>query len=408
MPHDKASRFPTNLTGDEWVARARALGPVIAQYRDEGETLRHLPKPLFEAMRDAGMFHLWVPRAYGGAEVDIETMVRVTEEVSRHDGAAGWNVMIGANTAILWAFMDKAAATKIFADDPNSVIAGTILATQGRATKVDGGYVINGRWPLASGCHHANWMVTACFIYGADGKPKLGADGQPEPNAFFVPIDECEILDTWHSAGLRGTGSHHFQCKEIFVPESRHFASVGAPPVQPGALYSTQIPTVWGPNVSAVALGIARDAIDSFIKLAHEKMPTRIPRLLADQEVVHLKIGQAESLLRSGRALLIDTIRDTWALMAAEKPVPADLASLVRLACATAVQNAAQATDLMFTAAGATSIYATSRLERCFRDVHMVSQHGVVGPTNFVLAGRQFLGLTGIGADGRLHEARKS
>ncbi|HEY5208081.1 MAG TPA: acyl-CoA dehydrogenase family protein [Stellaceae bacterium] len=386
------------VSGDEWVARARAMAPLVERYRDDGEAARQLPRPVFEAMRDAGLFHLWVPRAYGGAEVDIATMVRVTEEVSRQDGAAGWNVMIGANTAILWGFMNGAAARGIFDADPNSVIAGTILASQGRATVVPGGYRINGKWPLASGCHHANWMVTACFIYGANGKPKLGPDGTPEPNAFFVPISDCEILDTWYTAGLRGTGSHHFQCVDIFVPETHHFASIGAPPVQPGPLYRTQIPNVWGPNVAAVALGIGRDAIESFIRLANEKKPSRMTALLAQQDVVQNKVGQAEALLRSGRAFLMETIGAMWTLMTDGKPVPPGLAAENRLACATAVLNAIEATDLLFTAAGATSIYATSRLERCFRDVHMVSQHGVVGPTNIIFAGRSLLGLTPEGA----------
>ncbi|MGH7072606.1 MAG: acyl-CoA dehydrogenase family protein [Stellaceae bacterium] len=383
---------------DEWVARAHQLAPLIAQYRDEGEQARRLSRPVFEAMRDAGLFHLWVPRAYGGAEVDIATMVRVTEEVARQDGAAGWNVMIGGNTAILWGFMNERAARGIFSADPSSVIAGTILASAGRATVVPGGYRINGKWPLASGCHHANWMVTACFIYGADGKPKLGRDGAPEPNAFFVPISDCELLDTWYSAGLRGSGSNHFQCTDIFVPEAYHFTSVGAPPVQPGPLYSTQIPNIWGPNVSAVALGIARDAIESFIRLAGEKKPSRMQSLLAQQDVVQNKVGEAEGLLRSGRAFLMETIGEMWALLSAGRPVPFDLAAMNRLACATAVQNAIKATDLMFGAAGANSIYATSRLERCFRDVHMVSQHAVVGPTNIIFAGRSMLGLTPDGA----------
>ncbi|HEY7992543.1 MAG TPA: acyl-CoA dehydrogenase family protein [Stellaceae bacterium] len=386
------------VTGDDWVARARALAPLTEKYRDEGEAKRQLPQKLFEGMRDAGLFHLWVPRAYGGAEVDLATKVRVTEEVSRQDGAAGWNVMIGGNTAILWGFMNEAVARGIFADDPNSVIAGTILATHGRAKKVPGGYRINGKWPLASGCHHANWMVTACFIFDDDGKPKIGPDGQPEPHAFFVPIADCEILDTWYSAGLRGTGSTHFQCTDIFVPDDREFASIGAPPVQKGPLYSTQIPNIWGPNVAAVALGIARDAIESFIRLATEKKPSRMNSLLAQQDVVQNKVGEAEGLLRSGRAFMMETIDAMWQRLSAGKPVPMELAAENRLACSTAVQQAIKATDLMFGAAGATSIYATSRLERCFRDVHMVSQHGVVGPTNIMFAGRSMLGLTPEGA----------
>jgi alkylation response protein AidB-like acyl-CoA dehydrogenase len=197
---------------------------------------------------------------------------------------------------------------------------------------------------------------------------------------------------------LRGTGSHHFQCTDVFVSEDYHFASVGTPPVQPGPLYSTQIPNVWGPNVAAVALGIARDAIESFIRLASEKKPSRMASVLARQDVVQNKVGHAEGLLRSGRAFLMETIGDMWTLMSAGKRVPLDLAASNRLACATAVLNAIAATDLMFGAAGATSIYATSRLERCFRDVHMVSQHGVVGPTNIIFAGRSMLGLTPDGA----------
>ncbi|MGH6981275.1 MAG: acyl-CoA dehydrogenase family protein, partial [Stellaceae bacterium] len=326
------------VTGDDWVARARSLAPLTEKYRDEGEAKRQLPQPLFEAMRNAGLFHLWVPRAYGGAEVDLATKVRVTEEVSRQDGAAGWNVMIGGNTAILWGFMNEAVARGIFRDDPNSVIAGTILATHGRAKKVPGGYRINGKWPLASGCHHANWMVTACFIYGDDGKPKIGPDGQPEPHAFFVPIGDCEILDTWYSAGLRGTGSHHFQCTDIFVPDDREFASIGAPPVQKGPLYSTQIPNIWGPNVAAVALGVARDAIESFIRLATEKKPSRMNSLLAQQDVVQNKVGEAEGLLRSGRAFMMETIDAMWKLLSAGKPVPMEIAAENRLACSTAVQ----------------------------------------------------------------------
>jgi len=394
----KAPRSGPGLTGEQWLERARGLAPLTEAHRDEGEAIRQLPQKLFEAMRDAGLFHLWVPRAYGGSEVDIATMVGVTEEISRQDGAAGWNVMIGANTAILWGFMNERVARGIFAADPNSVISGTILASAGRATLVPGGYRISGRWPLASGCHHANWMVTACFIYGEDGKPRLGADGAPEPNAFFVPIEECEILDTWYTAGLRGTGSNHFQCENIFVPEECHFASVGTPPAQSGPLYGMQIPNVWGPNVSAVALGIARDAIESFIRLAAEKKPSRMPSLLAQQDVVQMKVGQAEGLLRSGRAFLMETVGEMWALMSVGKPVPPSMAALNRLACATAVLNSIQAVDLMFMAAGASSIYTTSRLERCFRDVHMVSQHGVVGPTNIILAGRSMLGLTPQGA----------
>jgi len=376
----------------KWLEKARALEPIVQQHRDEGEEQRHLPDPTWQAMRAAHLLRMWVPSALGGAEVELETMVRVVEELSRQDGSVGWNMMIAGNTSILWAFISHETAAGIIGDDPDTVLAGTILAGAGKALPVEDGYRVSGRWPFASGCHQADWMVASCHII-EDGAPRLGANGTPEVHAFVVPKSDFEILDTWHTAGLRGTGSHDFQVTDVFVPADRFFKSWAPTAYQPGPLYNTMITNVWGFNVSAVALGIARDALDSFAKLAQTKASSRNTVVLADRETVQTKLGEAEALLRSGRAFLYEACRDTWELLSAGRPVPIEQAAVNRLAYANATQNAVDATDMVFTLAGSASIYATSRIERCFRDVHMVTQHGVVGPAGFTLAGRCFLGL---------------
>ena len=379
------------MSADEWVERARALAPLVLRYRDQGERERKLPRPVFQAMREAGLFSLWVPQSLGGAETDVETSVRVVEELSRQDGAVGWNLMIAGNTSILWSNLEPAAAGEMMGGDPNTVIAGTITSGTGEAVPAPGGYRVTGRWPFASGCHQADWLVAACRILDA-GQPRLAPDGTPRTYTFCLPAAECRILDTWYTAGLRGTGSHDFQVADLFVPEERHFVSRAATVYQPGPLYNTQLSNVWGPNITGVALGIARDAIDSFVDLAGAKRPSRSTVLLADRETVQEKVGLAESLLRSGRAFLFETLRTTWPAMQGGQEIPDELTALTRLATATAVGNAIQAVDLMFTAAGASSIYATSRLERCFRDVHIVRQHAVVNPAGLAMAGRYFLG----------------
>lgn len=377
---------------ERWLGRVRELTPWVERYKDESERERRLPQPLFEALRDAGLFGLWVPRNLGGAEVDVETSVRVVEELSRLDGAVGWNVMIAGNTSILWANLEQPVAADMVAGDRHTVIAGTVTSGSGTAEPVSGGFRVSGRWPFASGCHQADWLVSVGHIIES-GEPRRAPDGSVRTYTFVLPAAECEILDTWHTVGMRGTGSHDFQAQNLFVPQGRHFPSRSGPSYQPGPLYNTSFYHLWGPNIAAVALGIARTAIDLLRELASAKRPSRSSTILAEREVAHEKVGLAEGLLRSARAFLYETIRDTWRLLAGGEEVPEELTAINRLAASTAVDAAVKAVDIAFTLGGSTSIYTDRRLERCFRDVHVVQQHAVVSSNATIAAGRYFLGL---------------
>jgi indole-3-acetate monooxygenase len=379
---------------DEWLDRVRSVASLVEQFRDEGERERRLPRPLFEALRDAGFFSLWVPRDVGGAEADLESSVRAVEALSELDGAVGWNVMIAGNTSILWANLAPEVTAEMLRENPGHVIAGTVTSGSGTAVPVPGGFRVSGRWPFASGCHQADWLVCVCQIV-EDGRPRLAADGAtPQPYTFVLPASACEVLDTWHTVGLRGTGSHDFQVADLFVPDGRYFVSRGARSYQSGPLYNTSFYHLWGPNIAAVALGIARAALDICEELATTKRPTRSTVVLAERETVQEKVAQAEGLLRSGRAFLYETIRETWPLLLSGAPIPERVTAVNRLSAATAVANAIAAVDLVFTLAGTSSVYTTSRLERCFRDVHVVRQHAVVSPNATINAGRHFVGLS--------------
>jgi alkylation response protein AidB-like acyl-CoA dehydrogenase len=285
-------------------------------------------------------------------------------------------------------------AGAIIGDDPNTVLAGTILGGHGNARPVEGGYVVTGHWPFASGCHQADWMVASCWVLDAAGEPRRGPDGTPAVHAFIMPVSDCDILDTWYTTGLRGTGSHDFEVHDLFVPADRFFQSIGASSYHSGPLYNTMITNVWGFNVSAVALGIARDALDSFAELAQTKTSSRNPVPLAERELTQARLGEAEAKLRSARAYLYEACRETWALLSSGQPVPLDVAANNRLAYANATERSVEAVDIVYTMAGSAAVYARNRLDRCFRDVHMVTQHGVVGPAGYTLAGRCFLGIS--------------
>jgi alkylation response protein AidB-like acyl-CoA dehydrogenase len=390
----KGGAFMTTNTAVQtsaWVERVRALAPLVEKWRDAGEQERHVPGPLFEALRDAGVFRLSVAKAVGGAEVDEETTLRVIEALSQQDGAVGWNVMIASNAAVAATYLPAATLKEVYPVGPDTVIAGALLP-KGEAIPVAGGFRLSGRWSFASGCHQAEWMAGASVVM-SDGTPRLRPDGRPDIRVFFIRVEECDILDTWRTGGLRGTGSHDWRVSDLFVPEAQSFPILLDGPLEPGALYIKNFAAFAGPRVAAVALGIARDAINAFTALATAKTPALGASSLATQHTTHERVGRAEALLRSGRAFLYETVRElpyssTWS-----EALNDDQRASVRLASTHAAQSAAEAVDLMFNAAGTTSIYESSRLERCFRDVHVTTQHISVATSNIEMVGQYLLGL---------------
>jgi indole-3-acetate monooxygenase len=381
----------TAVQTSAWVERVRALAPIVKQWRDVGEQERHLPRPLFEALRDAGVFRMSVSKAIGGAEVDDETVVQVIEELSRQDGSVGWNVMIASGAAIAASYLPDAALREVYRGGPSTVIAGALLP-QGAASPVPGGFRLTGRWTFASGCQQADWMAGSSTVM-AHGTPRLRPDGRPDIQTFFVPISACEILDTWHTAGLRGTGSQDWRVTDVFVPQERSVPLLRDGPSEPGCLSIRDFVAYGGARVAAVALGIAREAIDALTALAMTKTPALATSPLATQHTTHERVGRAEALLHAGRAFLYETVRElphspTWSEALRE-----DLRARIRLASAHAAQSAAEAVALMCNAAGTTAIYTSSRLERCFRDVHVATQHAVVAPSNIEMVGQYCLGL---------------
>lgn len=373
------------------IEAAKSFAPQIEACREESERHRSLPAPLVRSMAEAGLFRIWIPKALGGFEADLETNMRMVEEVAKLDGAAGWNVMIAGTGGMFAAYLAPESGRQIYGSDPNVISAGA-LAPKGRAVPEDGGYRLSGRWPLASGCLHSSWLAGGSFIF--DGEtPRLDANGIPDLTLFFLPKDQCEIIDTWSSGGLRGTGSHDFSVANAFVPAKRTFSLLGGKPYYDGPLYRAHILTVFGPPVASVSLGIARAAIDAFVELAGGKMPTFGGTLLRDKSTVQAQVAQAEALLRSACALLFETAGSVWETMCAGDEVSEEQETLMRLACTNTAGACAQAVDIVYTLGGATSVYTTSKLERCFRDVHVVTQHLAVSPQWYERTAKYFLGL---------------
>ena len=249
---------------------AQEMAPTIRSCADRIEKDRELPRPLFEALAAAGLFELLIPRTVGGAEVDLPTYVRVLEELGKADASTGWVVNQCAVFATYAAQMPRDIARLIWIDTPHSVVANTPVATA-QAVVVPGGYRVSGRQGFSSGCRHAAWLAARALIQ-ENGQPRL-SDGQPEERYLFVPAAEAELLDTWNVRGMRGTGTHHFVVKDIFVPAERTVLQAGAPLLESGPLYQFPRRLLFASGDAAVALGTARGCLDAFFDLAGAKTP---------------------------------------------------------------------------------------------------------------------------------------
>lgn len=373
--------------GERFVAAAHALRPLILDCRDEIESARRLPPQLVQAMKDARIFSMSMPREWGGPEIDPLTQVRVVEALSMADASVGWTAMLGLHAGYFAAFLDQSAAREMYAD--LDAFTGGVTRPTGKAVAVAGGYRVSGHWTFGSCCQDSEWLFSSCVVL-EDGEPRRASDGGVETRLCYLPGDAVEVIDTWTTTGLRGTGSHDYAISDFFVPAERSFDPLRAPIRRSEPLYGLR--NMYLVNLSGIPLGVARAAIDCVVELAEGKL-TRIGSGLRDEAHAQAAVARAEALLGSARGFVFDVVEEIWAGLIAGKAVSARQHAMFRLSICNAYDLCVEAVDLMFKTASGTALYASSPLDRHFRDIHTASQHFVVSTKIAEAAGRVLLGL---------------
>jgi indole-3-acetate monooxygenase len=373
--------------------RVKDITPIIRAHAAEAEENRRLSRPVVDAMLQAGLYSMSHPRVLGGLEVDPLTMFRVVEEVARHDSAAGWNLQLAVAANGMLAWLPDEGAAEIVHSDSSTIIATSF--TPGRqATPVDGGYRLSGQWPFVSGGHDCHWVFFIPQIMDGN-KPRLNDQGSPVQRLMFLPADKATILDTWHTLGMRGTGSDDVAVSELFIPE-RHTALM-APLENPGTAYQGPLYrlTIWVPIalLAPPTLGIARAAIDDLIALARTKTPSYTGSSLAQRQVVQRQVAEAEATLGAGRAYLYTTFQETWDTAVQGAEITLDQKLRMQLATSHAVVCAARAVDLVHAAAGTSSIRNEYQFHKYFRDVHTITQHAFASASRYESVGAVMLGV---------------
>jgi alkylation response protein AidB-like acyl-CoA dehydrogenase len=368
---------------------ARDLQPVVRGFQDEIERERRIPPPLVDQLRAAGLYRMVIPHILGGLQVDVLAFLRAAEVMAEADGSVGWNLGNNAVGQLLALSLPQAGVDEIFGNGPDTIVAGTAVPGGGTAIRVEGGYLVSGRWPFGSGCRESTWMM-ANFDITEDGQAALY-------RAFFHPA-ECTIMDTWDMTGMRGTGSHDWLVKDVFVPHHRTVRVAGRLASNqwhhwPGTLYQLPIHAIVGPHHSVAATGVARAGLNALNDLVGAKVPRGRTGLLREQAAVQDTVARAEAKLSAAQTYRAAVIGQVWATVDAGQPPTLEQSARCRLAATYAVDSARDALDLVYRAGGTTSSQRTHQLARCWRDLHVVAQAASIAPEWYALTGRALLGL---------------
>jgi alkylation response protein AidB-like acyl-CoA dehydrogenase len=366
---------------------------VLAAHAGETEAARALAPSVLDALHEARLFRMLIPRSCDGLEVDPLSYMQAIEALAKADGSTAWCVVQGSGCSVASAYLAPGVAREIFGS-PRAVMASGPFGPDAKAIAVEGGYRVSGSWSFASGIKHAQWLGCHCLIYEANGAPRLARDGTQAERTMLFPKANARLSDIWHVIGLKGTGSDNYTIDNLFVPATHSFTRESAADRRAdGAIYRIPVYHYYGVGFAALALGLARASLDDFLALASAKRPSTRPSLLRDNAVIQSQVALAEAKLASARCYLLQCLGDCWDTALRGEVLTMPQRATLKLAGTYAAHQGKDVIDTIYHAAGATAIFAGGPFERRFRDVHTVLQQVQAQFVNFELVGQVLLGL---------------
>lgn len=357
----------------------------VALRGDEIEGARRLPTDIAQDIARLGLFRMMIPEALGGLEWAPQQSLAMIRRFARSDASVGWCLMISGTSAYKSGFLDHETGREIYGD-PMGVYGG-VFAPMGRARAEGDSYRVSGRWGWASGSANCTWLSGGAVVQEGDGIRKL-PNGAPDSRMVIFPAAEAELHDTWHSHGLKGTGSGDMEVTDIVVPASRAVSLMSSKPTHDGALYRFPTFGLLSLGIGAVALGNAAAIIEDLIDLAASKKPTGGGRTLAERGYAQAALAQARAKLRGAEAFYEDAVGAAWDLAVAGDELTVEARADLRLAATHATRTSAEVAASMYDLAGGDSVFLKSPIQRRFRDAHVMTQHMMVNPSTWELTGR--------------------
>jgi alkylation response protein AidB-like acyl-CoA dehydrogenase len=416
---------PSSNAAQPLLMAVRKLAPSIAARAAEIEASRQIPADTIDDLKSIGVFRMFVPQSHGGLELDLPAGLEILVELAKIDGSVGWNAMTSSNGSLFAPYLPQQTYETIYRDGPDVIFAG---ATQPAGTAEEVGrdvWQVSGRWPFVSGSRYADWIAGFCVVIDKANSPLSEAappapliaagaammtsaatsarspapaeegpsarPGRPHVQAAWLPARDWQIEDTWHSAGLRGTGSHHAVLKNRLVPASNFSDLERGAPFLSGPLY-TALPQFLPLLHAATALGIAEGAVSNLIELAATgRQQVQSPAPMRDSETFQFVLGRVVADLRAARAFFQMQCASHWRRAVAGTLKGEGLLAESTQAAIWTTATCVRVADDCFALAGGSAVYESSPLQRRLRDLHVAGQHARLQQRHYVSAGRQLL-----------------
>lgn len=356
---------------DELISTAREVAAVFADQASAGEELRQLSPEAWNAVIDSQLLTTLVPKRFGGQEVDFEIVPHLVRELAKGDLASAWVTAFLNHHNWQCALFDLDTQEELWAEK-NYVLAPATLAPTGSATQVDGGWVVSGRWQWATGVMHSEWaLVTALSV----------ETESPELLLVLLPLSDLEVVDVWHTEGMRATGSNDMVVESAFVPARRALTYREISKRQaPGQLlhdnpvYRLDMLNLLSIDATATAVGAGERSVELFLELLEERV-LMFGGKQRDSSAAQIRLARAASVMRSARLMFDALVEDLCSpLRGGEYPSPATRVRM-RMDCAHIVDLVKQVMGLVADGAGASSHFLDSPLQRFRRDLSTMSGH---------------------------------
>jgi alkylation response protein AidB-like acyl-CoA dehydrogenase len=367
------------------LREADRLRPFLRQQAPAVEDARRLTPEVHAALVKAGFYRMTMPPQVGAPELPLPEIMRVLESLAWGDGSTAWSVWSALANPMLAAYLPEASAAELFSP-PDACLVGSVAA-RGKAVAVEGGYRVSGRWPFVSNIHHATHACGICHIFDGDTL-RLGPDKMPFAVFPIWPVDACEIIDTWDTTGLRGTGSDEVEVADLFVPDRLVIDFSRSPREGLARIhYNFHIDNNTNVAAAAIAVGIADAALEAFRDLGPRKTLATGERL-ADSALGKMTLAQAETTLAQARGHLYETAELMWKEVEEWRmPDPREWLPRTSLASVAAVDASIEVATRVYREAGSNAIYRSELLDRCLRDLLTLGAHKSVQHINLVLHG---------------------
>ena len=380
---------------DELRRRALALVPVLRERAAETEKLRRLPDATLDDLHSNGLFRMHQPVRLGGSELPFRAICELPAIVARGCASTGWVLANLASHHWMLAMWPKEAQDELWDESRDVLIGSALIFPCGKARKVSGGFRLSGRWPFSSGVDPSTWNMIGGIVADEGGGPG-------ENRIFLLPARDYTIIDTWHVAGLAGTGSQDVAVDDVFVPEHRSLSTTlmaaGETPgaeVNRGTLYRLPALGLFGFVIGGVPLGVAQGAVEQVTANTRSKAGRYSGKALADLATMQMRIAEAAALTDAAEALMYGDCDEVMRIVEAGEKASLEQKARYRRDAAFGTSLAVRAVDLLFAGAGGGAIYASHPLQRSFRDIHAAAAHIMVSwDANLALYGRVALGLS--------------